>query len=391
LQYSSFAALLLAVAALWPSPAFARQSPAAQVTPPGRAGGTPPQTKPAPPRRPRTPAPPDPRRWDIEFHKGFGTSRAEGNGAGSLPSPGASFTTLGGLSSRRVASWYFGDGSALLNEALASLNRPERIAALDDVLRRRATESPIESGFGIRVTRVMTSRFTVEFAVEVAPITYTVLETAKTGLATTSSSFMTAFAGIVASGGGVAATNPTFSSSQTTADGTGSEILATGSLVFGRRAGRMRPYVALGGGLARATGGATANLTGRYTFRTPGGAQVDETDAVHLTFGGGNGAVVLAAGGLSFFLTGASGVRLDGRVHFVQNHIDTRVSTDPLVAQSLPADVLATSLTPGIQFATHPSTNHQSNLIDSLSDVRVFNGTGFAPRSSFSIGYFIRF
>ena len=360
------------------------QSAYAQTQPPG-------PPKPNFVKQPRVPAPPDTRRWDIEFHKGFGSSSAEPGGTGNLPGPGASFTTAGGSSSRRVATWYFGDGSELLNQVLTGLGRAERVTPLDQILMARAVDHPVESGFGFRVTRVMTRRWTVEVAVEYAPVKYTVIEAVETGFQTTSGSFITAFTGIVASGGGIAAASPTFSSAFTTNDGTGSEVLATGALIFGPRSGRFRPYAALGGGLARASGAATANITGRYTFRLPSGAQVDETDKLDVEFGGGIGAVVLAAGGLSTFVTRWSGVRVDARVHFVQDHVDTRVTTNPAVASSLPADALFSNLNPAIQFVTNPSTSHASSLSDSLSDFRTLNGTGFTPRVSLSVGYFFRF
>ena len=102
--------------------------------------------------------------------------------------------------------------------------------------------------------------------------------------------------------------------------------------------------------------------------------------------------MLLGGAGLSMRLTRASGVRVDGRLMVVQNHVRTLVDTTPAVAASLPADAIWSSLTPGIQFATHPSTNLQSNLAaPALSGFQTAGGSGFNNRFLFTIGYFFRF
>ncbi len=57
--------------------------------------------------------------WEVEVYGGgaFGTTP---RGDTTPPPVGTPFTTFNGLPSRTVASWYFGDGTALFNEFAAA-------------------------------------------------------------------------------------------------------------------------------------------------------------------------------------------------------------------------------------------------------------------------------
>ena len=91
-------------------------------------------------------------------------------------------------------------------------------------------------------------------------------------------------------------------------------------------------------------------------------------------------------------LTRASGIQVDGRVLFVENHMETRVDTSPIVESSSPADAIWSNLTPGIQFVTNPSTGLASNLTaPALSGSRTLSGSGFDTRVSLTVGYYFRF
>jgi hypothetical protein len=220
-----------------------------------------------------------------------------------------------------------------------------------------------------------------------------VTDEARSLLEATNDSFPVAFGGVVAAGQGVAFLNPAITSSFSTADGSGRELIVTGAIVFGpQHTGRFRPYVVAGGGIARASGEATASLRGNYQFNLPSGALVNETDRVNIRFAGGTGLVVLAGAGLSVHLTRGSGVRADARLHLVQNHVNTYVDTTPAVAASQPADAIWSDLSPGIQFSTNPSTGVESSLsAPALDAFRSLKGSGFQNRLTFAIGYFVRF
>ena len=347
--------------------------------------------KPAKPKKP--PLPPDPRRWDIEFHGNFGFGGTSSGGSGALPAPGEAFTTNGGSPSRKVPSWYFGDGATLFNDVLKSFNRSERLVPLDAALTKHAADHEVRDGFGVRVTRKWKPHMSFEIAVDVAGTSFTVIQAARDGLKDASDSFPGAFAGLFATGQGVAFTNPSLSSSFGVTNGSGTEIVTTGSLMFSaNRPGRLRPYAVVGGGMVSATGAASAQLTGHYAFSLPSGGRVDETDSVTIRFAGGNGLAIVSGAGLDVRLSRGSGIRVDGRVHVLENHVQTIVDTRPSAVASLPADAIWSSLTPGIQFITNPSTGLTSSLTaPGLSGFKTLSGSGFYARFNVTIGYFWRF
>jgi hypothetical protein len=344
----------------------------------------------------RTPKPtpkPDNSRWEIEGHVFLGGSDPTSGGEGKLPPAGQTFQTAGGTDSRRVPSWYFGDGAKLLNDVLQTLGRSERLTAMDSVLTGVSAEQSTGSGFGLRVTHYWKPKLTIEAGVEFSQASYVITQGARNGLRAASDSFIVAFSGLAASAQGAAFINPQISSTNTLANGTGAEILATGALVLEFRKGkRWRPYFVGGGGVALGTGGASATFEGRYRFGLPSSAQVDESDRLTVRFAGGMGMVFLGGAGVKFRLWRQFGVQGDARALAVENHLNTVVDARPSIAESLPADALWLNLAPSIQFVTHPSTGHSSSLgAGGLSGFKTFAGSGFQPRYTLSVGGYVRF
>src|SRR5213593_4752238 len=70
-----------------------------------------------------------PDKWEVEVHGGGAQAINSTDGTGALPGPGATFTTFFGFPSRRESSWYFGDGTVLLNQVSAVLGVGPRITA----------------------------------------------------------------------------------------------------------------------------------------------------------------------------------------------------------------------------------------------------------------------
>ena len=71
--------------------------------------------------------------WDIEAHVGM-TSRGTGSGtARPLPVAGG-FTTVAGVPSAAVSSWFFGEGTALFNRVSSLTGVGAAIATLDQAL-----------------------------------------------------------------------------------------------------------------------------------------------------------------------------------------------------------------------------------------------------------------
>jgi len=386
--------LTLAVSWLWcPLSASAAPVPG-QSTASSTTQAQPKAPKPPKPKKPpKPPWPPDPRKWDIEFHyaQGFGSTSA--GGSGELPTPGASFTTGAGTESRLVPSWYFGDGAKLFNDVLASLGRAEAIVPFDAAITTHAVDQILEEGFGVRVTRKLTPIMSLEIDATSARATYSLREATKDSLQATSESFPSAFAGLVASGQGVAFTGATLGSTFDWRDGTGVDLVSTVSLVLHpKKDSRFRPYVVVGGGVATSFGEAQATLTGHYVLHVPSGATIDESDTVTIHFGGGTGLAAVVGGGINFRLTRGSGIRLDARGLMLENHVGTRIDADPRAVQSNPAQAIWSATTPGIQFVSHPSTGLQSSLDTSaLSGFTTLHPSGFYTRFNVTVGYFWRF
>ena len=75
------------------------------------------------------------RKWEIEVSGGGTFSMRPARGTALPIEPDAPFTTVVGEPSRRVRSWFFGDGAALLNEAVQGfMYDVPPIDPLDDVL-----------------------------------------------------------------------------------------------------------------------------------------------------------------------------------------------------------------------------------------------------------------
>ena len=85
-----------------PSPSIAGRNIASPSDDPSASAFT------APKQRPQggaSPVPAAEHKWEIEVHGGGTLANNATGGTANLPGPGASFTTVGGVSGRRVSSW----------------------------------------------------------------------------------------------------------------------------------------------------------------------------------------------------------------------------------------------------------------------------------------------
>jgi hypothetical protein len=102
--------------------------------------------------------------WEIEFHGGGLFSSMSNDGTGRLPDPGAVFTTLIGTPSRRVSSWYFGDGALLMNQVTLLLGGGgPRITPLDPALIESRLDRDAGGTIGFRLSRRLNNRLRAEF------------------------------------------------------------------------------------------------------------------------------------------------------------------------------------------------------------------------------------
>jgi hypothetical protein len=86
--------------------------------------------------------------------------------ADDVPPAGEAFNTVSTLPTRRVVSWFFGDGAAVFNQANAALALPGRIAPIDSALMSRGTRRDSAADFGVRVSRHLTDRLAGEFSLD---------------------------------------------------------------------------------------------------------------------------------------------------------------------------------------------------------------------------------
>lgn len=332
--------------------------------------------------------------WEIEIHGGRTLSDAVGDGMASVPGPGTPFTTATSLPSRRVPSWFLGDGAALLNGSLAALGLPERIRALDTVLDAPLVGRREGNHVGFRVARDLAPRLSAEVSLDVTSYVVEITEPVAAVMEATSASFVAAFGALLDVGPFTdVAVNSTHS--VLTVDAT--QLMATAALrVHLLSRGTFVPYVTVGGGIITNHGDApTAGLEGHYAFNIDGISPIAETDRITLThtiedtvyFG-------MLGAGAQVFLTDGSGVRLDVRVHVGRNNLQTLVDATSQVTQDVPdslSEVIASFGIPSIQFSNNPALGASTLIGADIADFEGFRGRRTQYQIAVSLGYFWRF
>jgi hypothetical protein len=354
------------------------------------------------------------RKWEIEVHGGGAFGSNPSGGTGSLPPAGPTFTTSTFNPSRRASSWYFGDGAALMNAINASFpgnTAPGRITPLDPVLTQRGATWGNGGGFGFRVSRTITPRFSAEFTLDAALAQLKLTDSLLAGVEASRASFIAAWndqTGLVKTGGGVVFITPSFSSVAAISDKQGRDIFTTGALRIdfpSRR--RFVPYATVGAGVISHTGGApSVTLTGNYAFQAlnnffvPGQPfslrfQVNETDnaTIRVVPASSHPFVGVFGGGVEVPVSPRWGLRVDARAYVSRNTFDVLVDANPQVAVSTPAGFIASTLSPSMQFSNNPTvTNQQSTLSGApISGFKTFSGSGTPVQVSIAFGYFVRF
>jgi len=93
-------------------------------------------------------------------------------------------------------------------------------------------------------------------------------------------------------------------------------------------------------------------------------------------------------GGLLRPIGGRGGIRIDGRVHFIQDRTVTHVAAAPSIESDIPIAVVRAAV-PTIVFSALPII--QSSLSAPLADFETFTGSGTRTQFSLTAGYFFRF
>ena len=330
------------------------------------------------------------RRWEIEFFGGGLLADRPAGGTFALPS-GEAFMTAQGNPSRRVSSWYLGDGALLLNQVNAAMGISQQITPLDGFVNSTVAHRQNGRSLGVRVSRVISPRLTVEVTVEFGPGT-TLSRGNLDRLESTRATFLSAWNGLFSTGSFQSAS---LSSTVTpTVTEAGRQVFTTGAVnVALRTRGLLMPYVTVGTGLASSFGGTpTTTVVGAYRFVFNGTTPINETDSVTIRHAAGNSLVGILGGGLKYYLSPRWGVRLDARWYLSPNAIDNLVDASPAVASGSPAGSVASATNPAIQFSNSPSTGIQSSLSGpAVTDYRIFEGGGIQSHLSLTAGIIRRF
>lgn len=333
-------------------------------------------------------------RWEVEAHGGVGISWIPASGTVNLPLPGAPIATSSPtFPSRHVPSWFFGDGSSLLNAVIGAFDLPARIAPLDEAFAAASATTGTTGAFGVRARRDLNARYALEFSLDALTGSADVSDGARAAAETTRASFETAFAALVSSGPFTAVSIAATSATQS---GSARDLALTGSLVrrFPSAAlGAFVPYLTMGGGMIKGSGDPPSlTLNGNYRFAILNSVPVNERDQLTLRYEHGRTYTGVIGGGLRRDMSARWGVRIDGRVFIGTNGARVRVDASPTVTTGSPAGFIESFTSPSIQFSNDPATGRVSSLGGPpLQDVTVFKGSGVQTRVLITFGVFARF
>jgi hypothetical protein len=337
--------------------------------------------------------------WEVGCHGGAIVSNHPKGGTGSLPAPGAPFTTITGLPSRRVSSWFFGDGAALLNQVSAARGSGATLTALDPVLTTSVVRRNSAGSFGCRTGRQINARYTAEIGIDYSVGGLTLSDASRAGIEASRAGFVSAFSAPLPPGQGGQAPIVTATASAAIDEPRGHQVFTTGVLHINlRTAGSIIPYASVGGGVALNGGGTpSAALTGNYRFTSPPGAPMagllahDETDTVKVRHSVDRRAFVgVVGGGIKYAVTPRWGVRLDVRAHLSRNRITNMLDARASVLTLPSAAVRVLGASPAVQFSA--STAASSTLsAPPLDGFQTFRGRGTHVQFHVAPGLFWRF
>jgi hypothetical protein len=354
--------------------------------------------------------------WELEVHGGGLWTFTSSGGQATSPPRGETFpTVVPGVSSRRVSSWYYGEGGVLLRQTRSSsatsgsfaYQYSVQVGHLDPVLSSAAVGWPFRGVAGLRLGRRLGRGVTAELNVDYGPRAPEFSETARTSIETSRSAFENAWGHMLSPRPGSSVT-----SVATVGEGRGHQVVATGVLnitlatgdapKWSRRSPRRRfvSYLTLGAGIVSTEGEeASATLVGRYRFAA--GEAVppfDETDTVTVRSSRTFGTAFVGVLGMGWKqdLSNRWGLRLEARAHLSAN--PTRIALDarPSVATGSPAAAVVTNSSIGaIQFvndSSGPYEGQPSSLSGAaIAGFETFAGTGMLVQVNVTLGVFLRF
>jgi hypothetical protein len=336
-------------------------------------------------------------KWMIDAHVGGARVGQPTAGTSVVPAAGPTVALPLGQITRRVSSWYFGDGAALIGQANAQhMLSPTSVTSLDPVIASSAAQRQNGAAFGVRVSRALGTRVRAEFAVDVADSGLAFTSAAQSGIAASRASFQSFWASFVTLG----FSGPSVTSVATFTPGSTREILTTADLRIDlKKTAKNTWCVTLGGGLLHPDGmGPSATLAGNYQFTVNGIEPFSETDTVTIHGHASTRAVGVVGGGWTHALSSRIGLRADALLYLGRSGITTTIDATPtraLIENRSNQIALTTGPTvPVLEF--YNGTDEGGWAISSLSAAAVknfttFTGSGLQSRVAITAGLYVRF
>ena len=353
----------------------------------------PPKPPPKPTAKPAPKVKKDPK-WAIEVFGGGGFGGGTGGDPATFPA-GETFTTEAGSPSRVIPSWYYGDGAQLFNEVRAqfasrfNLTIPA-LLALDPVF-ADGLERGAGGTFGVRLTRTLSPRYSLEFALQFSGGSLGYDESARTAIEASRESFDAAFRGLLGSMPQVGLQVTSTANIPEAESASQTAITGALNIALSRSRRTLMPYLTAGMGW-RTNNVETLSLLlrGQYQFRFLDVNAFNEIDTVTIrTTDRHSGAIGVLGGGALYSLSPRQGLKFDARVHMGANGIESDLDATPTFAPLNPALGLPSNTNPSIQFSNTPM--FKTSLSGRTSDQRVFTGGGLDARFHLTVAYFYRF
>lgn len=339
-------------------------------------------------------AQPQPRRWHVEAFGGLSLFELPTSGEAALPPAGPTLPTSGPTNpSRRIPTWFLGDGASLLNGTNAEFGVASRLVPLDAALGRIGLTGSGAPVFGVRALRTLTSRWSLEVGAEIHNGSVDIDRQLLDAIEQARASFGPAFTGLFTSGpfAGVQV--------EATSDITGAssrELALTAALRFAVGTGHFAPYVTVGGGFIQRIGDLPrATLAGSYQFTfatSQGQADFAESDTLTIRYEQGANLVGIAGAGFSQRLTDRLSLMIDGRAYLGRQTIALRLDSAPMVTTQTPGRFIESFTTPAVQFSNNPSSGRDSTLSGTpLNGFKAFTTSGLQVRYQATAGVALRF
>jgi hypothetical protein len=331
------------------------------------------------------------KRWQVEAFGGLSLFDLPERGTATIPPVGAPLVTSGPTNpTRRVSTWFAGDGAQILNGVNAELGIPARISALDTAISTLSLTGANAPAFGLRIRRFVNDRVVVEFSADMMPGSRELSPELLAAVEQARVSFVSAFNGLLATG---PFTNTSVTATAAMSGKSGRDLATTVAAQWMFKAGAFDPYISLGGGLVHKMGDLpSVTLTGNYRFNIGGTVPINETDVLRLRYDQGTAVVGLVGAGLRRSLNDRFGLSLDARLFVGQQTMTLRLDSTPTVVTATPAGFIESFTTPAIQFSNNSSTGRTSTLSgEPLNGFKAFSTDGLQTRYIVSAGVFVRF